>query len=636
MSRKYEVADLKAAAAKHGGKCLSTAYRRSDDKYQWQCARGHRWVAQFNHILHEGVWCPECAGNKRSTIKQIKIIAKDKGGRCLSKQYVNAKQKLLFECAEGHKWKANSNNIQQGKWCPQCAIKRNAEKQKLKLSDLQEYAASHNGQLLSEKYTNCNTKLQWRCSKGHEWLSTAGSTYLNKSWCPKCGHEDGAAKRRAPGRLDDLKSLAISRGGQCLSNDYQSMHHLLKWKCGNGHRWNANPSDIRRGGWCPECASGFGERICRAYFEQLFSTKFPKSYPKWLVTKSGSKLELDGYSSKLKLAFEHQGAQHYKITVPMIPDAASLRKRKKVDAEKRKLCLENDVQLIEIWNVPEKTKVQDIRKVIKTECAKRNISLPHDFDTRQIQLKSAYSYSILRELQKIAVHRGGQLISKSFTRWNNKLTWECSEKHRWRSTPSSVKHQKTWCPVCRGVARYTISDMRLLAEQHSGKCLSKKYQGMFHHLIWQCRIGHKWKAQPTNIKSGHWCPECVGQKRGTIQEMRQIAAERGGKCLSKRYVNSKTKLTWQCAKNHIWEAISANVKNKGSWCPECAGKKPSTIEAMRKLATTRGGKCLSNEYVDMISKLKWRCKEGHIWKTSPNNIKNKRSWCPVCAKLRKK
>ena len=111
MAGKYRVEDLKAAAAKHGGKCLSTAYGRSDDKYQWQCARRHRWVAQFNHILHEGVWCPECAGNKPSTIKQIKKIAKDKGGRCLSKQYVNARQKLLFECAEGHKWKAGSNII---------------------------------------------------------------------------------------------------------------------------------------------------------------------------------------------------------------------------------------------------------------------------------------------------------------------------------------------------------------------------------------------------------------------------------------------------------------------------------------------------------------------------------------------
>ena len=39
--------------------------------------------------------------------------------------------------------------------------------------------------------------------------------------------------------------------------------------------------------------------------------------------------------------------------------------------------------------------------------------------------------------------------------------------------------------------------------------------------------------------------------RLTIEEMRTIAAHRGGFCLLSKYINNKTKLKWQCSKKHI-------------------------------------------------------------------------------------
>ena len=56
----------------------------------------------------------------------------------------------------------------------------------------------------------------------------------------------------------------------------------------------------------------------------------------------------------------------------------------------------------------------------------------------------------------------------------------------------------------------------------------------------------------------------------TIEEMRELAESRGGKCLSEKYVNACTKLHWQCAKGHEWEATPGNVKNAHTWCPVCA------------------------------------------------------------------
>ena len=36
----------------------------------------------------------------------------------------------------------------------------------------------------------------------------------------------------------------------------------------------------------------------------------------------------------------------------------------------------------------------------------------------------------------------------------------------------------------------------------------------------------------------------------TIEQMQALARKHRGKCFSKRYVNNRTKLRWQCAKGH--------------------------------------------------------------------------------------
>ena len=50
--------------------------------------------------------------------------------------------------------------------------------------------------------------------------------------------------------------------------------------------------------------------------------------------------------------------------------------------------------------------------------------------------------------------------------------------------------------------------------------------------------------------------------------MRELAVSRGGRCLSERYVNAWSKLRWRCADGHEWESAPANVKS-GSWCHKC-------------------------------------------------------------------
>lgn len=111
--------------------------------------------------------------------------------------------------------------------------------------------------------------------------------------------------------------------------------------------------------------------------------------------------------------------------------------------------------------------------------------------------------------------------------------------------------------------------------------------------------------------------------------MHALAKQRGGQCLSTKYINSRTKLTWKCDKGHKWETTQNIIKN-GSWCPICSGNVCLTIKEMHALARERGGKCFSTKYVNKHTKLEWGCAEGHRWQARSGDVK-RGSWCPACS-----
>ena len=115
-----------------------------------------------------------------------------------------------------------------------------------------------------------------------------------------------------------------------------------------------------------------------------------------------------------------------------------------------------------------------------------------------------------------------------------------------------------------------------------------------------------------------------------IENMHEWAARKEGKCLSKKYVNNRLKLEWECKDGHRWRASWNNIKEKNSWCPHCCGNVRKNIDDMYKLAKHRNGKCLSKKYINWKTKLKWQCSNGHKWFAKPNSIQNG-TWCPHCS-----
>lgn len=309
--------------------------------------------------------------------------------------------------------------------------------------------------------------------------------------------------------LQDMQEAAVERGGQCLSTQYIDSTVKLRWRCSRGHEWSARPSSIRAGTWC---------RLCAA---------------------------------------------------------------QKIAAKKR---------------IP------------------------------------------LSVIQDMARKRGGRCLSAHYDgKKNDVLQWACAKGHIWLATLGKIRNDETWCPECAHANRLlTIDEMQRLAAKHGGACLSTKYRGVSAPLTWKCGEGHVFKKTPGDIRSnGTWCPRCSTYQRLTIGGMRALARLRGGLCLSKVYRDAHTKLLWQCSRGHQWEARPADVKNAGSWCPECGAaqrgaKQRDSMEDMRVLAGERGGQCLSATYEHSGQKLRWRCASGHEWEATPGNVRHSGSWCPEC------
>lgn len=111
-------------AERRGGDCLSLEYESAQALLQWQCAEGHNWSASYNKVSSGRTWCPVCAGNFRASIEEARLLAREKGGECLSGHYVNAHEPMHWRCGNDHEWWTPFKHVKNSdSWCPDCKWK---------------------------------------------------------------------------------------------------------------------------------------------------------------------------------------------------------------------------------------------------------------------------------------------------------------------------------------------------------------------------------------------------------------------------------------------------------------------------------------------------------------------------------
>lgn len=112
-------------AKNKNGYCLSPEITSYREKILWKCGTCNYEWWQCLSVIKQGRWCPNCAGIISLTLDDMHKLAAERGGKCLSTEYVNAQTKLLWECSNGHTWYAPSRHVRNDEsWCPECRESR--------------------------------------------------------------------------------------------------------------------------------------------------------------------------------------------------------------------------------------------------------------------------------------------------------------------------------------------------------------------------------------------------------------------------------------------------------------------------------------------------------------------------------
>ena len=179
--------------------------------------------------------------------------------------------------------------------------------------------------------------------------------------------------------------------------------------------------------------------------------------------------------------------------------------------------------------------------------------------------------------------------------------------------------------------------MNDIAKKYDGQCISNEYKSWHSIYEWQCKKGHIWKAGLSTIKRGGWCPVCANRKRGRIpkyhfKDIQKLAAERGGRLLTKENIKFHSILRFECDKGHQWNARLSNIIYHGSWCPKCPRWNKLSLQMVIDRAKAHGDKCLSTEYKNCWTLMEFECSKGHVYSKSIDKVRSG-VWCPVCGKV---
>ena len=289
----------------------------------------------------------------------------------LEKNYPDSKTPLRYKCNEcGYKGQLRFNDLSNGSGCRRCGIVRRSSRQKLDFETFKKEMCQRGIDVLSRKYVNSVSKLQLKCAKCQRcWRATANDLRNGGAGCPRCGHKRAGEKLAytsekvtaalAKQQITLLSSYErsqkpirvcfercghkvwrtwneIQRGVGCpkcapnarpTKRTYQAVAkkfkgHILeiartsscasKWRCSLGHVFLRPLVSIENlDTFCTVCSGSYAEMLCRTAVEKLFGKTFQRVRKSEMKSLRGRPLELDIYNDELRIAVEHNGAQHY-------------------------------------------------------------------------------------------------------------------------------------------------------------------------------------------------------------------------------------------------------------------------------------------------------------------------------------
>lgn len=118
-------------------------------------------------------------------------------------------------------------------------------------------------------------------------------------------------------------------------------------------------------------------------------------------------------------------------------------------------------------------------------------------------------------------------------------------------------------------------------------------------------------------------------KRKTNEQYIQECKQKGYDLPIEPYINTHTKIKHKCSNGHIYEQ-SPDSHLHGHGCPICYGNKKITHKQYYNICKLNGYDLPIEKYVNMQTKVKHKCKKGHIYEQRPDHHLNGHG-CKLCA-----
>lgn len=361
---------VKDLAHERGIETLENKYTNANTRMSWKCSTClHEWRTTYNNF-RRAAGCPRCNGTAKYTLEEIQELVKKRGFELLDTKYVKSTIPMTWKCFTcSYQWQTALGNITRSadKGCPACKKHRSI----YKIEEVHEICKRKNLTCLENKYTHGNIKMKFKCNKcEREWETTFRSIVQNIG-CLKCTFNE-----KMKLNIAHVNNILKDRNIVCLDKKYINAKTPLTFQCCIcTNYWTTPFNHIKySNSGCPHCASYRSERICRELFQSFIGYNFPKKRPKFLKG-----LELDGFCTELKLAFEYQGQQHFEYVPYFHREKDALANQQERDQRKRDLCKDNDIILIEVpyqydHKDPNKMEIYILKQLIKYDFI-RTISL---------------------------------------------------------------------------------------------------------------------------------------------------------------------------------------------------------------------------------------------------------------------
>lgn len=314
------------------------------------------------------------------------------------------------------------------------------------LPRLRTAADRHGFECLDDTWNGLSAMYRFRCVQGHEFrrtLQTFGRSRELK--CPECVADAHWAR---------VHAVALAAGVQCLELQWLGWNVVHRFRCKEGHVWSRVGNRALQSTDCPHCGRSSGyERKRAASLARLREVAAERGGQCLATAYTGSN---HPYRFRCAAGHEWEALGGDVLRRTWCPECARLRK------------------------------VEDYR---------------HEDG--------------LERLRRKAAAQGGRCLSETYLGGRIQYRFRCSRGHEWDALGKRIL-RGAWCLTCAyDKKRLTIEDAHAAALARGGQCLSKTYTRVSVKLHWVCHRGHSWHAPFAAIRAGRWCRECAYMARIT-------------------------------------------------------------------------------------------------------------------------